>query len=68
METQAKRDMQREKPEALPSFRNDTANALKVNPHPLLSLPCSKLFQIQRAELNLPLREIWHLKGGYTVF
>ena len=37
----------REKTEALPSFQNDAANALKVNPHPLLSLPCSKPFQIQ---------------------
>lgn len=68
METRAKRDTEREKTEALPSSRNVTANALKVNPHPLLSRPCSKLFQIQTVELNIALREIWHLKGGYTVF
>ena len=32
----------------------------------LLSCPCSKLFQIQRVELSLALREIWHFKGSYS--
>lgn len=34
---------------------------------PALPLPAQNCFQIQTAELNLPLRETWHLKGGYTV-